>query len=374
MKVGVVLFMQNFADWDRFLGGHFDRPASRPDHEIVDEDLHLADLVEPLGFDSIWSLEHHFTPYTMVPDPLQFLAYCAARTRRVEFGTCVVVLPWHDPVRVAEQLAMLDIYAGGRPITIGFGRGAGRREFEGFRVPMSEARDRFVEALEVIKRALTEERFSFTGKYYQFPELSIRPRPRTQDMTSRLYAAAVSPSSIEVMANLGLGMLVIPQKSWQEHSEDLRTFNAIRERRGMPRVQSKVMVFVYCASSEKKAREEGLEYIGNYQDTAFHHYELGDPDHFRAAQGYEYYAQGADILKQLGASGQTLARDAFAQAHIWGTPEQCLEKLHSIQRITNAGELICVFKCGGMPLDKAEASMRLFARSVLPRIQAHEAK
>jgi alkanesulfonate monooxygenase SsuD/methylene tetrahydromethanopterin reductase-like flavin-dependent oxidoreductase (luciferase family) len=308
----------------------------------------------------------------MVPDALQFLTYCAARTTRVALGTCVIVLPWHDPVRVAEQLAMLDIYAGGRPITIGFGRGAGRREFDGFRVPMSEARERFAEALEVIRLALSQEHFSFSGKYYEIADLSIRPRPRTKDMTSRMYAAAVSPSSVELMASLGLGMLIIPQKTWDEHAEDLRTFTAVRAKKGFPPVKSKVIVFVYCSTSETEAREEGLEYIGNYQDTAFHHYELDDPEHFHAASGYEYYAQGADILKQLGSVGQSLARDTFAQAHVWGTPAQCLEKLHAIQRVTDAGELICVFKCGGMPLEKAEKSIRLFARTVLPAMQAFE--
>src|SRR5581483_1889924 len=336
------------------------------------DDLRLVDLVEPLGFDALWSIEHHFTPYTMVPDPLQFLAWCAARTKRVALGTCVIVLPWHDPVRVAEQLAMLDILAGGRPLVIGFGRGAGRRELEGFGVPMSEARERFSEALEVVRLALSRERFSFEGKHYRIPETGIRPRPRTPDLPSRMYAAAVSPSSIEIMASAGLGMLVIPQKTWEEHAQDLATFNDVRARRGLAPVRSKVIVFVYCSESAADGEAVGMEYIGNYQDTAYWHYELDEPDHFHAAQGYEYYARGADVLKQLGATGQTLARDHFARAHVFGTPEQCLDKLQSIQRMTDADEFICVFRCGGMPVAIAEASMRLFADRVLPALRGLE--
>jgi alkanesulfonate monooxygenase SsuD/methylene tetrahydromethanopterin reductase-like flavin-dependent oxidoreductase (luciferase family) len=372
MRVGAVFFMQNYGDWPRYRAGDFGDGPVEPDHRIVEDDLRLADLTEPLGFDSLWSIEHHFTPYTMVPDPLQFLAWCAARTRRVSLGTCVIVLPWHDPVRVAEQLAMLDILAGGRPIAIGFGRGAGRREFEGLRVPMSEARERFSEALEVVRLGLSQERFAFSGKHYHIPETSIRPRPRTPDMTSRMYAAAVSPSSVEIMANAGLGMLIIPQKTWEEHAQDLETFNSIRTRKGLAPVRSKVIVFVYCSSSAAEAEAIGMEYIGNYQDTAYWHYELDEPEHFHAAKGYEYYARGADVLQQLGASGQALARDHFARAHVFGTPRQCVEKLQSIQRMTNADEFICVFRCGGMAIELAEASMRLFADEALPAVHAYE--
>ncbi len=89
-------------------------------------------LAEPLGFDSLWGVEHHFTDYTMCPDVLQFLTYMAGRTKRVKLGSMVVVLPWHDPMRVAEEISMLDHMSSGRLI-LGIGRGAGRVEFDGFR-------------------------------------------------------------------------------------------------------------------------------------------------------------------------------------------------------------------------------------------------
>ena len=129
---------------------------------------------------------------------------------------------------------------------------------------------------------------------------------------------------------------------------------------------------MYCAPSAAEGQELGLEYIGNYQDTAYWHYELDEPDHFHAAKDYEYYARGADVLKQLGTAGQVLARDHFARAHVYGDPNQCMEKLESIQRMTDADEFICVFRCGGMPLERAEASMRLFAEAVLPALQRYE--
>ena len=119
--------------------------AGRSDAAVVGEHLAVGDLAEPLGFDSLFALEHHFTGYAMSPAPTQLLAYYAGRTKRIQLGTAVIVLPWHDPVRVAEQIALLDIMCGGRCL-FGFGRGAASVEYEGFRIPMGEARPRFVEA------------------------------------------------------------------------------------------------------------------------------------------------------------------------------------------------------------------------------------
>ena len=125
------------------------------DREVWEADLRLADLAEPLGYESIWSVEHHFSNYTMCPDVLQFLTYMAGRTTRAALGSMVVVLPWHDPMRVAEQVAMLDALSGGRVI-LGIGRGLGRVEFEGFRVPMDESRTRFVESAHMLLRGLED--------------------------------------------------------------------------------------------------------------------------------------------------------------------------------------------------------------------------
>src|SRR5260370_34174641 len=99
--------------------------AGRSDASVVAEHLALGDLAEPLGFDSLFGLEHHFTGYAMSPAPTQLLAYYAGRTKRISLGSAVIVLPWHDPIRVAEQIALLDIMCGGEGV-FGFGRGAAR--------------------------------------------------------------------------------------------------------------------------------------------------------------------------------------------------------------------------------------------------------
>src|ERR1700752_2173193 len=109
--------------------------AGRSDVAVYKEHLELGDLAEPLGFDSIFALEHHFTGYAMSPSPTQLLSYLAGRTRRITLGTAVIVLPWHDPVRVAEQIALLDILSGGRCL-FGLGRGAASVVYARFRLSM----------------------------------------------------------------------------------------------------------------------------------------------------------------------------------------------------------------------------------------------
>src|SRR5262249_8519838 len=155
----------------------FQNPGrARTDREVYRSELRLADLAEPLGFQSIWGVEHHFTDYTMCPDVLQFLSYMAGRTTRAQLGSMVVVLPWHDPLRVAEEVSMLDNLSDGRVI-LGLGRGAGKVEFDGFRLAMDESRSRFVESARMLLEGLERRHCEHDGRFVQQPRADIRPAP-----------------------------------------------------------------------------------------------------------------------------------------------------------------------------------------------------
>jgi len=355
MKVGASFFCQNYFR------------AQKPDWQVYQDDLTLADMVEPLGFDSIWGVEHHFSPYTMIPDVLQFLTYMAGRTKKIGFGSMVVVLPWHDPVRVAEQIAMLDLYAGGdRELTLGFGRGAGRIEYDGFRVPMSESRERFTEAAEIVRLALSQERFSYKGKFNQIPDMSIRPAPRHKNLTDRFYGAIVSPETGDIMAKQGMGMLVIPQKAWADHRKDYDHFLESCAKFKQPAKKPIVVGFVYCAATEREAAAGAEQYVGNYAETAINHYEYDEPEHFRNAKGYEYHVKMAEAGKNAPGDFRSL----FTKTQVTGTPEKCLEMLRSIAGTMEAEEFVGVFKYADMPLEVAQRNMKLFASEVLPHIKS----
>jgi alkanesulfonate monooxygenase SsuD/methylene tetrahydromethanopterin reductase-like flavin-dependent oxidoreductase (luciferase family) len=343
----------------------FQNPGdARPDRDVYRDELCLADLAEPLGFDSIWSVEHHFTDYTMVPDVLQFLSYLAGRTRRVQLGSMVVVLPWHDPLRVAEQVALLDNLSDGR-LLFGIGRGAGRVEFEGFGVPMSESRERFVESAEMILRGLEKGFCEASGKFVQQTRKPLRPAP-FRSFRGRTYAAAVSPESVRIMAELGVGILIIPQKPWETTAAELTEYRTLyRALNGDAAPPTIAACWTFCDLDESRAREQAERWIGGYWRTVLRHYELGG-DHFARERGYEFYGRMSEAVARHGADGVT---DFFLNLQVWGTPEQCFDKVKQIRALAGCDTFVGVFSYAGMPAKEAERNARLFAKEVMPELQ-----
>src|SRR5216684_3183682 len=333
------------------------------DHQIYLNELALADMAEPLGFESIWGVEHHFTDYTMCPDVVQFLSYMAGRTKHVRLGSMVVVLPWHDPMRVAEQVSMLDHLSGGRMI-LGLGRGAGKVEFDGFRLDMGDSRELFVEYGEALLRGLESGVMEYQGKHYKQPATAIRPTP-FKSFRGRTYAAAVSPESARIMAKLGVGILIIPQKPWDAVAQELTEYrDTYKEVNGGEPLPTIAAGWTFCDKSADRAREMAVKYIGGYWNTALRHYEMAS-EHFGKAKGYEYYEQ---MAKSLG--GNTDASiEYFLNLQVWGTPEMCFSKIDEIRQKVGADHYTGVFSYAGMPYDDAEKSLRLFAKEVMPELK-----
>src|SRR6266511_3523095 len=241
----------------------FQNPGkARRDFDVYQDELRLANLVEPLGFDSVWSVEHHFTDYTMCPDVLQFLTYMAGKTQHVKLGTMVIVLPWHDPMRVAEQISLLDHLSGGRVI-LGLGRGLARVEYEGFRIDQNEGRQRFVEYAQLVLNGL-EQGYIEGGATLQQPRRDIRPYP-LKSFRGRTYAAAVSPESMPIMAQLGVGLLVVPQKPWDVVEKDFATYHQVyQEVNGTEAPPPLCASFCFVDEHADRAEEMAYKYIGGY--------------------------------------------------------------------------------------------------------------
>jgi alkanesulfonate monooxygenase SsuD/methylene tetrahydromethanopterin reductase-like flavin-dependent oxidoreductase (luciferase family) len=353
MKVGIALNML--------------AQAGRPDAEVVREHLALGDLAEPLGFDSLWALEHHFTGYAMSPAPVELLAYFAGRTRRLLLGTAVIVLPWHDPIRVAEQIALLDILCGGRCL-FGFGRGAASVEYAGFRIPMEEARPRFVEAAQLIRTALAEPEFEWRGEFFQIPRTAIRPRPLSHP-ERRFYASSVSPESAEIMAKLGFGILVIMQNEWAKAAESIVRYREIAHSVGHHPPPPIVLTNVCCAESRAQAHARAMEWLGRKWESIDAHYRFSD-GHLAAVKGYESYGRMAKTYARLqDAQERVKATEFYVKIQIVGTPDDCLQQIAELQRVTGLDHLVTEFSFGGLPHEEAEQNMRLFAERVLPRLR-----
>ncbi len=339
----------------------------RTDRNVYRNELRFGDLAEPLGFESLWGVEHHFTDYTMCPDVLQYLTYFAGRTHRIQLGSMVVVLPWHDPMRVAEQVVMLDHFSNGRFI-FGIGRGLGRVEFEGFGVNQEESRERFTEAAQMILEGLERGYCELDGKFVKQARRDIRPRP-FKSFRGRSYAAAVSPESSIIMAKLGIGILIVPQKPWDMVAKELgdyrRTFHEVNGTDAPPPICAG---WTLCDENADRAQELAYRYIGGYWKTVVKHYELVG-DHLTKMKGYESYAEMQ--LKASAPGGVDAMTEFFMSLQVWGTPEQCYEKILDIQKRTGAEAYNAVFSYAGMPYDIAEANMRLFAAEVMPELKKH---
>jgi alkanesulfonate monooxygenase SsuD/methylene tetrahydromethanopterin reductase-like flavin-dependent oxidoreductase (luciferase family) len=339
----------------------------RTDRNVYRNELRLGDLGEPLGFESIWGVEHHFTDYTMCPDVLQMLTYFAGRTRTVQLGSMVVVLPWHDPLRVAEQVVMLDHFCDGRFI-FGIGRGLGRVEFEGFGVNQEESRDRFTEYAQMILEGLERGYCEYEGKYVHQRRRDLRPRP-FKSFRGRTYAAAVSPESSIIMAKLGIGILIIPQKPWELVAKELSDYRRVfHEVNGTDAPPPICAGWTFCDENADRAQEMAYKYIGGYWKSVVRHYELIG-DHLTKMKGYESYAEMQQKASAPG--GVDAMTEFFVNLQVWGTPEQCYEKILDIQKRTGAEAYSAVFSYAGMPYDIAEANMRLFATEVMPELKKH---
>ena len=351
MKVGMTLQLTSFGD--------------KPDLETYQDELSLMEMSEGLGFDSVWALDHHFTGYVMSPDPTQLLSYVAGRTKRLQLGTAVIVLPWHDPVEIAEKIALLDVVSGGRTI-FGFGRGAATVEYNGFRINMEEARDRFVESAIIIRKGLTQPSFSFDGKYYKIPEMQIRPRPISHP-ENRFYASSVSPESAEIMAKLGLGVLIIAQRSWEDTAADYARYRDTALANNITPRPPIGLLNILVSDDAREAAELGNRHLEVMWDSIDNHYHFSD-GHLRGVKGYEFYAKLEKTYSKLQADAEAKVKaiEFFRSLHAAGTPEQVLEKLRYIHQTVALEHVIGTFAFGGLPYPKLERSFKLFAEKVLP--------
>jgi alkanesulfonate monooxygenase SsuD/methylene tetrahydromethanopterin reductase-like flavin-dependent oxidoreductase (luciferase family) len=344
---------------------NLDRKVS--DGDVYKLELGLAARAEQAGFDSVWVSEHHFADYQLTSQQSMVLSWLAAQTNRIKLGTFVTVLPWHDPIRVAESFSVLDHLSGGRAM-MGLGRGLGRKEFDGFRLAMGESRRRFKEYSEAVLEALETGVMEYDGDLYQQPRIEIRPQPLAT-FKGRTFASAVSPESMEIMARMGVGLMVIAQKPWETTEAELRTY---RERYfELQGTEPPKPILVVVAGVSRDAAT--IEHLRNtrmhrWARSTVEHYEF-DNVGFAEIEGYEYYAA---LANNIAKHGVDKFAGFLADLQVWGTPEQVTEKLLGYVERTDAGAVVCPLVFGGMPAEEAIAGYELFASEVLPELQRYD--
>lgn len=337
------------------------------DADVYRLELDHASRAEALGFDSVWLSEHHFSDYQLTSQQAMVLAYVAARTERIKLGTMVTVLPWNDPVRVAEKFSVLDHLSNGRAV-LGLGRGLGQREFTGFRVEMGESRRRFKEYSAAILEALDTGVMEYHGELYEQPRVEIRPDPLAS-FRGRTFASAVSPESMEIMARMGVGLMVIAQKPWETAVAELDQYRTrFRELNGTEAPKPILVIVVGVSKDPETITRMREVYLQRWARSTVEHYEF-DNEGFADIEGYEYYGALAQNIKK---HGLDKFNGFLADLQVWGDPDQVTQKLLDYVELADAGGLICPLNFGGMPEHEARACYELFAAEVLPELKRHD--
>jgi len=350
MKFGLFYLFSDFGDI----------PQDRLINEVMEEIEHG----ESLGFDSVWLPEHHFAVYGMLGNPLLLAAAVAQRTTHMKIGTAVVILPFQHPLRVAEDAAMVDALSGGR-LLLGVGRGYQPPEFEGFDVPQGESSAMFEEAFEILQRALSGEKFAFSGDFWKFDEaIEIYPKP-LQKPHPPFFMASVSRRSLDVAARHNMSLLRAPQFSnldnvasaFTDYTEMLRKYGHNPAALDQP-----LSIRVYVAPTDEEAKAE--------TEHALWFYRLlgtlvpGAPGREVVPNGYEKYPMDPDALANL-----TL-EDVWERGTAFGSPERVTEILKMYMHKLGVDNFIIQMRIGGLQHEKVMRSMDLFAAEVMPALRA----
>jgi alkanesulfonate monooxygenase SsuD/methylene tetrahydromethanopterin reductase-like flavin-dependent oxidoreductase (luciferase family) len=245
---------------------------------------------------------------------------------------------------------------------LGLGRGLARREFAAFRGTMDDSRERFDEASKMIVDALRTGFIEGDGKFYPQPRIEIRPRPE-RSFEDRTYCVASSDDSIEAAARLKARMLMFADRPWPQRLPGIERYRALYS--GYHGVAAPPVVTAdqcICAPTAQEAGELAERHMASFVDSNLEHYELMST-HFATAKGYDAYAKKSELARSAGRDGLV---NALLQVAVRGTPDQVLRAYEDRRAMLGDYELNSSFRFGGIPFAKAEMSMRLFAKEVLP--------
>ena len=346
---------------------NLDRKVS--DADVYRLELGLAARAEDAGFDSVWVSEHHFSDYQLTSQQSMVLSWLAGQTTRLKLGTFVTVLPWHDP-------------GAGRRVVLG-ARPPLRRPGHPRPRPRSRARrsssasacrwaSRAAGSRSTARRSSRRSRpacIEYDGELYQQPRVEIRPEPLAS-FKGRTFASAVSPESMEIMARMGVGLLVIAQKPWETTEAELgRTAQRYLELNGTE-APKPVLVIVAGVSKDPATIERMRNvYLQRWARSTVEHYEF-DNVGFADIEGYEYY--GA-LANNIAKHGVDKFNGFLADLQVWGTPEQVTEKLLELRRAhrrRRAGRARSS-SAACRPTRRSDC-FDLFATEVLPELQRHD--
>jgi alkanesulfonate monooxygenase SsuD/methylene tetrahydromethanopterin reductase-like flavin-dependent oxidoreductase (luciferase family) len=325
----------------------------RPLHELYRDHLEEAVLAEQLGFDNIWASEHHFSDDAWNPSPITFLAAVAARTERVRVGTYVLLLPFHNPVRVAEDIAVLDNISCGR-VDLPVGVGSAGEEFRTFGIPFGERLGRTFEALRIIERCFAGEVFSHEGKYYEFPDVHMTTTP-VQKPGPPIWVASMGEQSVAWTARRGYHLAAGAGPGHARYEELLAEYGHDQSKC----LVASIPIRVHLADTREQAWDEAE--AGLHQVLDFYR--------IRVDRGSATSAAGVlDRLPDVGEFRNVPGVGHRGTPFLVGTPDDVGAAL-SVYREKRLSHLSLNFHHPGMETSAVRRSMEMFARELMPAIR-----
>ncbi|MEY2465302.1 MAG: hypothetical protein QOH64_3440 [Acidimicrobiaceae bacterium] len=314
--------------------------------------LDLVVLAEDLGYEAVWMGEEHFYAFGICPSPQIFLTAVARHTERIRLGTAISLLPFENPLRKAEDFAMLDILSEGR-LDFGVGRGSIAKHFKGFGIDAGESRDRYEESIAIIKQAWTGKEFSFDGQFWQVPPLTVSPPP-LQRPHPPLYRGTVSIESYEAAAAAGDNAFVVPWTT-APHPEVRTRLDRYRELTAAYGFDTRetAIFFLFINDDHNAAVREAKDVTGAYSKLITSH---------AAARGKSDPKSSLFKLQDFISS----ISDSVEERAIVGTPAECISRLEQLDDELGLDRVAFYFHPGGREIDSARRGIEQFAHEVMP--------
>ncbi len=344
----------------------FQKPPGWGDSDVFRSELEQIEKAEELGFDGVWLAEHHFQWYGIATDLMVIAGWVAARTSRLRIGTAIAVLPFHNPIRLAEQAATIDLISGGR-LDFGVGRGYQAAEYAGFGISMDESKARFAECMDVLLKAWTEEQFSYNGRYTRVEDLTVLPKPLQKPHPPVYVASWMTPETIRyaaehgfpIMAPAGLASDQI-KTNYQLYRETLHALGRSATGLDLP-----ALVHIYVDEDDQRGWETGMQHSMRYGASLV---TLGSPVQKggHLARDYQHY-------KDFGEAGRVI-KENREELMLFGNPDSVARKIEWMRDELGVNYIMCWMNMGGLEQDKTLKSMNLFTREVMPRFRTVEIK
>ncbi len=348
------------------------KPPDFTEREVLENALFYGQIAEETGFESGWVLEHHFTNYGLCGSPMVMASFVLGATRKLKIGTAINVLPIEHPVRLAEQVALLDHMSNGRFI-LGIGRGFFDKDFAVFGVDIRNTRKIFQDWYEIMRDAWTKGTVAGNSEFLKFPAVPVQPKPISDPVP--VVVASMSPSTIEWVAKNNLSMIMQHDIEHEAKVANIELYNETSRQHGHDpsKVEHTLSMVVGVGRNGDEIREKCRRYLLWFEQEVEHAQNIVNIVREHKVEAYDWHLQ---YWRQAALKGDTPIPRVVSnllRLNPIGTPEECIKTIQQIVDATGVSRIVCAFEAAGKREDVLQ-SMKLFNEEVRPHIKPAKKK